>query len=173
MGDTAHSVTSEGAQVGVVGAAIVAVWYFIFDVIAGHPLHTPDLIGELLGFGRHATDAGLVGTLAVVTVVHTAVFVVAGIGLAALAHLALRDVAWRMGVWIGFVIALFFFTSLAYALGPITGEQLPYWKMVGGSLLGVIGMGSVLWRLHPALGRSFHEVPLGDEGESVPHPPGR
>lgn len=164
-----HSTSREGAVSGAIGAAIVALWYFVIDLLQGRPLHTPNVIAQML-FGTGRSDAGEFGTLAVVTVVHFAVYMLVGMALAAMVHLAWRSIAWRMGVLLGFVIAFAFFAGLAYALGPITGEQFPHWSVLGGSVLAVAGMGFYLWRLHPELARSFAEVGFGDDVDSVPHP---
>lgn len=167
-----HSTVREGAVAGAIGAAIVALWYFVIDVATGRPLHTPNLIAQML-FGSGSSDAGEVGTIAVVTVVHFATFMFVGVALTALTHLAARYIEWRMGVLIGLVVATGFFSGLAYALGPATGETFPHWTVLGGSILGVAGMGYYLWRNHPELARSLRDVPLGDETDSVPHAPDR
>ncbi|HET8633000.1 MAG TPA: hypothetical protein VFL88_02570 [Gemmatimonadales bacterium] len=164
-----HSAGREGAIAGVIGAAAVAIWYFIVDMLRGMPLHTPNAIAQLL-FGNGSSDAGEFGTIAVVTVVHFAVFIVVGICLAALFHLAIRDIAWRMGVLFALVITFGFIAGLAYMLGPLTGETFPHWTVLGGALVGALAMGGFLWYTHPELAQSFRDVPLGDETESAPHP---
>lgn len=164
-----HSAVREGATSGAIGAAGVALWYFVIDMLRGLPMHTPNLIAQML-FGTGSSDAGEFGTLAVVTVIHFAVYMGVGIVLAALAHLALRDIAWRMGVLFALVIAGGFFSGLAYMLGPITGERIPPWTILGGALVAVLSIGGYLWIIHPELARSFRDVALGDETESAPHP---
>ena len=164
-----HSAGREGAVAGVIGAAAVALWYFIVDMLRGMPMHTPNAIAQLL-FGSGSSDAGEFGTIAVVTVVHFAAFIVVGICLAALFHLAIRDIAWRMGVLFALVITFGFIAGLAYMLGPLTGETFPHWTVLGGALVGALTMGGYLWYTHPQLAQSFREVALGDETESAPHP---
>jgi hypothetical protein len=170
--DDSHSNMREGAIAGAIGAAILAIWYFIFDLLGGQLLDTPNRIARTL-FGPGSTDAGGLGTIAVVTIVHFAVFMAAGVALTALVHLATRHIAWRMGVLLAFVIGLGFFTGLGYAAGLRDGAPVPTWKALGGSLIAIFAMGMYLWRSHPAFARSFAEVPLGDETDSVPHAPER
>lgn len=164
-----HSAFREGAIAGAFGAAAVALWYFVIDMLRGLPMHTPNLIAQVL-FGTGRSDAGEFGTLAVVTVVHFAVYMVVGVVLAALAHLAIRDIAWRMGVLLALVISGGFFSGLAYMLGPLTGERFPHWTVLGGALVAVLTMGGYLWYTHPSLASSLSAVALGDETESAPHP---
>ena len=88
-----------------------------------------------------------------------------------LIHMASRNIALRMGVWIGLVVTFGLFSGLTYMMGMATGERLSPWSVVSGSLLGVLGMGGYLWRRHPRLSRSFDEAPLGSEVKPPPHPP--
>ncbi len=169
-----HSVIREGIITGLLGAVIVAVWYFVVDALAGQPLHTPQMIGQLLLHGAGGvSEAVSPAAVLVATVAHGAVFALVGIGLTGLVHLASREIAWRMGVLIGLVIALGFSAGLMFAVTPATGERFSSWVVIGGSLLAVAGMAWHLWSRHPVLARSFADVPLGDETESAPHPPGR
>jgi hypothetical protein len=165
-----HSSAREGAAAGALAAAVVALWYFIIDMAQGLPMHTPNTIAQLL-FGSGRSDAGEFGTIAVVTVVHFAVYMLVGVILTALAHLAIRDIAWRFGVMLAVVLAFLFFSGIAYMLEPLTGEHFPAWTVVGGGLLAVVTISGFLWVTHPELKRSFREVALGDETESAPYPP--
>ncbi len=168
-----HSTVREGAIAGAIGAAVIAIWYFIFDVLAGQPLFTPNAIADRI-FGGEASDAGGLGIIAVVTIIHGAVFMLAGMALTAMVHLASRHIEWRMGVLLAFVIGTAFFAGLGYAAGIRDGQQLiPHWKVLGGSVLGIASIVTFLWRTHPRFARSFSEVPLGDETDSVPHAPNR
>jgi len=174
MREYRHSVVREGIVVGIIGAVIVAVWYFVVDLAAGAPLRTPEMIGQLLlhgtaGFDRSISPAAVL----VATLFHGVAFILLGIALTALVHLASREIAWRMGVLIGLVIAIGFASGLIFAVTPATAERFSSGVVIGGSLLAVAGMAGYLWRQHPLLAASFREVALGDETESPPHPPHR
>ena len=41
-----HSSVREGFIAGLLGATTIAIWFLILDVIAGHALFTPDLLGR-------------------------------------------------------------------------------------------------------------------------------
>ena len=169
-----HSTFREGLVTGLIGAVIVAGWYFIVDLAGGQPLHTPNVLGKIFFRGdltpgvRNIVPQVVVGF----TVFHFLLFALVGMALTLLVHLATRNIALRMGVWIGLVVAFGLFAGLTYMLGTATGERLSPWPVVSGSLLGVLGMAGYLWRRHPRLGRSFDDAPLGAEGQAPPHPPG-
>ncbi len=97
--------------------------------------------------------------LAGVTVVHVLVFAVAGIALTFLIHLSARDPSWRMGVWIGLVVAFALFAGVTFMLTTASGQPLPLWSVLGGTLVGLVGMAWYLWRRHPRFERSFEEGP--------------
>ena len=42
-----HSTVREGLIAGLLGAALVATWYFVFDTAAGRPFHTPNVLGKV------------------------------------------------------------------------------------------------------------------------------
>ncbi len=166
-----HSTIREGLVAGLLGAVIVAAWFFVFDTAAGKPFHTPNALGKV--FFRGDLDPGVrqivPGVVAGYTVLHLMMFAAAGMGLTLLVHLATRNLALRMGIWMGLVVAFCFFAGVIYALTTVTGERVPLWSVVGGTLLGVGGMGWYLLRRHPTI-RS--DAPLGAEGRGSPHAPG-
>ena len=166
-----HSTVREGLLAGLLGAMIVALWYFVFDMAAGKPFHTPNALGKV--FFRGDLEPGVreivPQVVAGYTVLHLVIFALAGVGLTLLVHLAARNLALRMGLWMGLVVAFAFFAGLTYMLTTATGERVPLWSVVGGNLLAVATMGWYLWRRHPRLAS---EAPLGDEVKSTPHAPG-
>jgi hypothetical protein len=169
-----HSTVREGLVIGALGALLVALWYLVCDVAAGRPLHTFNVLGGVLlqgdvNPGVRALDPGAVlGFL----FLHVVIFLLLGIGLTFLIHLAARNLALRMGVWIGLVVAFCFLLGLTFMLNVSTDDRLPLWEVLGGAVIGIGTMASLLWRRHPRLRGSFDRVPLGDEVRTPPHAPG-
>ena len=60
MPDKPHSIPAEGTDVGVIGGLVVAVWFLILDVVAGHPLLTPSLLGQVVLFGDSTPERQVV-----------------------------------------------------------------------------------------------------------------
>jgi hypothetical protein len=168
-----HSTVREGLVTGAIGALIVAAWYFIVDLAGGQPLHTPNLLGKIFFRGDLTPGVRSIVPQVVLgyTLFHFIVFALVGTGLTVLAHLATRNMALRMGVWIGLVVAFGLFAGLTYMTGTATDERLSPGPVISGSLLGVLGMAGYLWRRHPRLGRSFEDASLGAEVPAPPHPP--
>jgi len=169
-----HSTFREGLGTGLVGAAVVAVWYVLCDLVAGRPLHTFDALGRVFIGGQVPTTGGPVDAGAVIgsLLLLVVTSVLAGWGLTLLTHLAARNPALRMGVWLGIVVAFCYLLGLTYMVNQWTGGRLPLWEVIGGTVLGVVTMVWLLWRRHPRLERSFHEAPLGDEVRTPGHAPG-
>ena len=166
-----HSTVREGFVAGVLGAVIVGLWYLVVDAAAGHPFQTFNALGGV--FFRGDANPGareiMPGQVAGYALLHLVVFVVLGIGLTLVVHLASRHLALRMGVWIGVVVAFLFLAGYAYTLATSTGGRVRPWSVVVGALLGVLTMGGYLWRRHPRLGS---EAPLGAEVRTPRHAPG-
>ncbi len=166
-----HSTVREGLVAGLLAAVVVAVWYLAVDTIAGRPFHTPNALGGVMFRGDANPGAREVvpGLVAGFLVAHTIAFAVVGVALAQVVHLASRNLALRMGLWIGLVVAFCLTAGLTYMLTTATGERFPLWTVIGGALLGALAMGWYLWRRHPRIGA---DVPLGAEVRTPPHAPG-
>jgi hypothetical protein len=172
MTRTHHSLLREGAFTGLIGGLVFAVWILLFGVPAGHPLQAASTLGTMLfrrdlgaGLGGGA-DPGL--TLAGATF-YVLFFLLIGIGLTQLAHLASRDRSLRMGVWLGLVVSFGLYLSVTLVVTSGAGQPFSPWRMVIGSLLSTMAMAIYLLRVHPHLTSG---QPLGAEGRAPPHPPG-
>jgi hypothetical protein len=168
-----HSVLGEGALTGLIGGAVVAVWYLIIDMAKGQPLHTPNVLGQVF-VGRDTTPGFHIVPQAVAeySILHFAVFILVGLLLVWLAHLSARNPSLRMGVWLGLVIGFMFILGHLVMFYSLTDQRFPWFTSVGGGILGVGSMAWLLWRRHPSLRGTFDEAPLGAEVKPPPHPPG-
>jgi hypothetical protein len=81
---TAAAITENGVVAGLIGALVVAVGFFILDVLRGQPFHTPSLLGSVLFLGAKVDEVTVVGGTIVFayTGVHVLLFLVAGVVLA-------------------------------------------------------------------------------------------
>jgi hypothetical protein len=81
----------EGVTVGLIGAAIVRLWFFIVDLAAGAPLRSPAFLGAALFDGARSEAVIPTARLVGYTAVHLAGFVVLGLGVAGFFALAERE----------------------------------------------------------------------------------
>jgi hypothetical protein len=169
-----HSTLREGLFTGLLGGLVVAAWYAAVDIGRGQPLYTPNVLGQVFAAGDTIPVVRGVVPQAVAeyTLLHFGIFLLLGVVLTALTHMASRNPALRMGVWLGIVISFVFFLGFLFVLYSITHARFPWLTAFGGGVLGIGSMALLLWRRHPGLRGTFHEAPLGDEVRPPPHPPG-
>jgi uncharacterized membrane protein YgdD (TMEM256/DUF423 family) len=168
-----HSTLREGLLTGLLGGLVVAAWYTAVDIGRGQPLYTPNVLGQVFVAGDTIPMVRHIAPQAVVeySLLHFGIFLVLGIALAALTHMAIRNPALRMGVVLGLAVAFVFFLGSLFVLYSVTDERFPWMTALGGGILGIGSMGMYLWRRHPGLRGTFREAPLGDEVKPPPHPP--
>lgn len=160
-----RSIARDGITAGVIGATAVAVWFLIVDTIAGHPLHTPRVLGTALFsvLGPLGSEGSTVHILAY-TVFHYVAFIVIGIIAAAIIHWSDREPTVLAGLLILFVA----FELGFYGLTALLAEYLPlgdlaWYQVAAGNLIAAVLMGTYLWRTNPALGQHFAEALDGRE----------
>jgi hypothetical protein len=146
----------EGVLVGLVGAFALAVWFLLVDVIAGHPLHTPHVLGMALFSGQRTLGSGFWGPVLGYTIVHGAVFIVAGILLAYVTQMLEQEPA----IFLVAFFALFVFFEFAYFVYAVAFVQrvlddvsLP--ALIAGNVIAAGAMGGFLYRRHPRLHFKF------------------
>jgi hypothetical protein len=154
----------EGITVGLIGAAIVMLWFFIVDLAAGMPLRTPALLGAALLDG--VRDAEMVipsaRLVAGYTAVHLAGFTAFGLGVAGLFALAEREKRVLALIFIlGCCLAVVFLAT-GYGLSQWLGQGLtPSIFLTGHILAGVAVVGALAY-FHGRLLRKLPEALDGD-----------
>jgi hypothetical protein len=163
MADRPHSVPGEGTDVGIIGGLAVALWFLLLDTIAGHPLQTPSLLGQVILFREPNPDTGQVvlGAFLLYTAVHFLVFALIGMGLVALVHWGIQNSVVRYALLPVFLVFEVLFYGLVEVLSEGTNELFPFWAVVTANTLAAIAMGLYLWVRHPTLRSSIRETPLG------------
>ncbi|MFQ5551084.1 MAG: hypothetical protein ACE5FJ_07605 [Gemmatimonadales bacterium] len=150
---TRHRILRDGFTTGLVGAAAVAVWFLIVDVIAGRPLFTPAVLGSFAFFGLRdaATVSVSVQPVVMYTLTHLLVFLFVGMVASVIIAEAEKEprVLWLLAEFfivfeVGFyaIVALFFTPLLAV---------LAWTNVAVGNLIAAVSMGYYLWRARPAL----------------------
>src|SRR5881296_3778571 len=120
-----HPLLTQGLITGLVGAGVVALWFFALDVAAGHPLRTPAALGAALLFGASNVAAidMTFGLVAAYSVVHVAAFVMAGALFVAIAEQIERTPALMLVALMAMIVLdAVVGATLAPGLNVLTGE---------------------------------------------------
>ena len=148
-----RSVAREGIVAGIVGAAVVAIWFFLFDLLRGRAFMTPTLLGSLVFFGVK-TPVGLepaLGPIVGYTVLHGLAFIAFGVVAATMMAMSEREPALFVGFVILFACFEVFFFGVLSVLGRAVQLELVWWSVLIGNLLASVAMLWVFFRAHRAL----------------------
>ncbi len=158
-----HSLAKEGTTAGLLGAAVVALWFLATDLVRGEPFLTPSLLGQVLLFGNLTPDSTVVDPVSVLayTAFHLGTFLLFGFIVAEFVHLAVRQPVFRFGLLVLFFAFEVVFVGVAVMFLEGTDGHFPIASILGANTLAALAMGSYLWRRHPALKRELARAPLG------------
>ncbi len=157
-----HHIVMEGVVSGLIGAAVVAAWFLIFDAVSGRPFFTPSALGSALFLGITDLDGVAInmGAVAGYSLVHLLAF--AGMGLVASAVLTQAEevpplLLGAVLLFVAFEAAFMGFIALRaeFLLGPLAWTSIAF-----ANVLAAGGMGYYLWRKHPRLRAAFAANPL-------------
>jgi len=149
----------DGVIAGLIGGAVIAAWFFIFDAARGQPLQTPALLAAALLHGTghaagpmNATGWQLVGEY---TLAHFAAFALIG-AIGALLIDASERHSELFGILLIFTVGFeVFFVSVIMLLGPAAAAAMPWWKVIIGNFMATGAMlAFFLWR-EPVLGENL------------------
>ena len=146
----------EGMIAGTCGAATIILWFLILDVLAGHPLYTPHVLGTALfkGGGGLVPPAHVELSLGIVgafTGIHWLAFALIG-GLASrLLGLAEHNPNLGFGVLLLFILFEGGFLGGAMMLAEPVLHALAWQSVLVGNLFAAVAMGGYLWRRHPRM----------------------
>ena len=149
-------VYAEGIRAGLVGAATIALWFFLLDLIAGHPLYTPNVLGTALLRGSDALAAPetlpvSLETVITFTWIHVLAFLLIGVAASRLVALAEREPSFGFGIVLLFVFFEAGFLVASMVLAEPLLRALAWPAVVVGNLLAAGAMTAVFWRRHPRL----------------------
>jgi hypothetical protein len=157
MPDGQRSVLREGIVAGLIGAAVVAVWYFVFDFARGQALLTPTLLGAFV-FEGALSPAGIdpaLGPIVKYTILHGVAFMAFGVIAATMIAVAERERSLFVAFVILFASFEVFFIAVLGAFGQSILGALVWWSVLIGNLLASIAMLGYLFREHRALPASL------------------
>jgi hypothetical protein len=154
-------VAKDGFIAGVIGAATVAIFFFVVDLLGGRPFYTPSLLGSI--FFQGADPARVTEVEAAMVVAYTAVHVVAFIlvGLAAAYVVHQFKVRPHFGVVLLLLFICFEAGFLGFALGfaPSLIPAIGGWLIAAANLLSASAMAFYLLVLrHPRAFQNLDQV---------------
>ena len=145
------SLYQEGMIAGLIGAATVALWFLLVDVVAGRPLYTPTVLGSAL-FRRGAAplaevlpDLEMVGMF---TWVHGLVFLAIGGVVAWLLAYVERHPSAGFGILMLFVFFEFGFVAAAMVFAEPVLHALAWPAVLVANMLAAAAMGGYFWVRH-------------------------
>lgn len=157
-----NRILREGVMSGLLGAGVVALWFWIIDLVQGQPFFTPGALGSALFFGSTDLDAVTVSAVTVLgyTAIHIAAFIVTGIIAAAIACYAEDTPPLVLAAVLLFVTFEALFMGLMALLAEFLLGSLAWWSIALGNLLATVSMGYYLWVKHPKLQAVLEADPL-------------
>ena len=147
---------TRGMIAGVLGAAVVALWFLLLDAAHGRPFYTPTVLGTAL-FGRSADLTSpdqlriSVEMVTMFTWVHGLVFAALGALASRLLGVAERNPSLGFGVVLLFVVFQFAFTVAAMLFAAPVLHVLTWPAVFGANLLSAAVMTAYLWYRSPTL----------------------
>lgn len=169
--DVPHPLLRDGVIAGLIGAAVIAVWFFIVDAVSGRPFFTPATLGhgllDVLGKQPAQDDSMVIHVLAY-TVFHFAAFMLVGLVASLIVFLAQREPSILFGFLVLFVAFEVGFYGLVGLLHQATAlREFAWYQVLIGNLLAAGAMGFYFWRTHKELGEQFRHS-LDWDTELVP-----
>jgi hypothetical protein len=163
MAQHRHNLLREGLITGVIGAVAVAVWFLLTDLAQGRPLTTPSVLGQVILYRVTAPVVTPPDTGAVIayTLLHIGAFVLFGIAVTQLVHLAMSSPLARFGLMMVAICFEVFFLIMIYAVFHATSHLFPWWSVLAANTLSLVAMGLYLKRSHPGLKHQYDKEPLG------------
>jgi len=147
----------EGVIAGLIGAAIVAVWFLVYDAARGRPFRTPALLGAAAfrGVNDPAAIAPSSELIVQYTVLHGVVFALIGLLVGYLIMSAQREPGRLLTLFLVLVsFEIFFLALLVFFARTVLGE-LAWWAILVANALAAAGMLTYLLIRHRGLTRGL------------------
>jgi hypothetical protein len=144
----------DGLIAGIIGAAIIAIWFLFLDAVTRLPLYTPTVLGTGFFVGAEGltldeeVQVSLKLTL-MYTGVHGLVFIVLGVIAAYFFLLTEKKLNFVLLILLLFVILELGFVGTAFVLAELVLHELTWAMVLVGNFLAATGMASYLWLRQP------------------------
>ena len=140
----------DGAIAGIIGAAIIAIWFLFVDAVIRLPLYTPTVLGEGLFLreqGAASNEEGQVSLKLTLmyTGVHGVVFIVLGVFATYLLLLPKRNFNLGISILLLFAILEFGFVGTTFVFAKPVLDELTWPIVLIGNFLAAAGMACYLW----------------------------
>lgn len=154
---------TEAIDAGLLGGSVVAMWFLIRDLLAGHPLRTPSVLGQLFILGVPHPDPNSIVFAAVVlyTAAHFLAFAIFALAVGVLVRLAVTEPLVRFALLVLFVAFEFCFYVVINVVSEEVGALFPLWTVIIANLLAAAVMVYYFWRRYPEFRRILRDEPLG------------
>jgi uncharacterized membrane protein YphA (DoxX/SURF4 family) len=158
---TPRPLVREGVVAGIIGASVIAIWFFFVDLLAGQTLFTPTTLGRgmLSIFGPVPASQSAAFLVVAYTLFHFAAFIILGLIAAMIVSLANREPSILLGFVVLFAaieVGFYAFVGLLQQATPL--GSLAWYNVMIGNLLAAAAMGTYLLRAHPVLREQFRHA---------------
>jgi hypothetical protein len=146
-------VLKEGILAGFIGAFVVAVWFLVYDAVAGQPFRTPALLGATIFAGLRDPSGLQIAPAFVIgyTVLHVMAFVTFGLAAAFVIEASEREPILLLGVFMLFACFEVIFFGVVTLADSSLLESLGWWAIVVGNLVAAVAMLGFFFIRHRAL----------------------
>lgn len=158
-----HGLLNEATDAGLLGGSAVALWFLVLDLLAGHPLRTPSVLGQVLLLGEQHPDVNnmVFGAVVLYTGFHFIVFLAFATIVALMVRLSVEQAVVRFALLVLFVAFELCFYVVIHTVSEEIGALFPLWTVLGANLLATAVMMAYFWRRYPELKNILRDEPLG------------
>jgi hypothetical protein len=144
-------VLEEGLVTGLVGAGLVAGWFFLLDCARGAPFLTPTLLGAVVFDGARAAEVTAISTKTIwaYSGLHVVFFLFVGWALSWMFREFEENPLFGIGYALTFVMFEVAVFGVEIAMMPDVLGVIGAWAVAAGNVLSACGMVAFLWRRYP------------------------
>lgn len=159
LGERAKNLAEEGVLCGIIGAAVVALFFLFIDSLQGQPLYTPSLLGSVLFLGQTVDDvSGINPTIVFAyTGVHVLLFLMAGVGVAWMVSQFQRNPQFGLVLVLVFLLFQAVLFGLEVSMVPSLVGAIGAGIVAVANVLAAVAMFAYLLRRHPDALRQLRE----------------